>query len=80
MMTDEYPIGRHEFPFEFLLPKGLPHTFTGEYGRVEYIVAASANNGQWKSELPLLVHTKLYLALYEPCQVKESYFTALRVI
>lgn len=36
----EIPAGRHEFPFSFQLPEGIPSSFEGKHGRVRYSIKA----------------------------------------
>ncbi len=43
---DRLPKGEYDFPFEFTLPAALPPTFSGEFTRIVYVVAA-------KVDLPL---------------------------
>ncbi len=43
---DKLPAGKHDFPFEFTLPAALPPTFSGEFTRILYAIAA-------KVDLPL---------------------------
>ena len=43
---DKLPKGEYDFPFEFTLPAALPPTFSGEFTRILYVVAA-------KVDLPL---------------------------
>jgi len=43
---DKLPTGEYDFPFEFTLPAVLPPTFSGEFTRILYVIAA-------KVDLPL---------------------------
>ena len=40
---DKLPQGEYDFPFEFTLPAALPPTFSGEFTRVLYVVAAKVD-------------------------------------
>jgi hypothetical protein len=40
---DRLPAGEHDFPFEFTLPAALPPTFSGEFTRILYVVAAKVD-------------------------------------
>ena len=36
----ELPEGCHQFPFQFILPQNIPHSYESHYGRVEYSLEA----------------------------------------
>lgn len=36
-------IGRHEFPFRFMLPKNIPSTYNGAHGHIQYCVKAKVD-------------------------------------
>ena len=55
---DEYEKGHHYFPFEFVLPKEIPHEYKGIYGRVEYFVEVVFND-TWSAKVLVRVLTTL---------------------
>ncbi|HSD83507.1 MAG TPA: hypothetical protein VLG46_06600, partial [Anaerolineae bacterium] len=60
--ADKLPKGEHDFPFEFALPPALPPTFSGEFTRIVYLIAA-------KVDLPLqadIHHEHPFTVLPEP--------------
>ena len=62
---DKLPQGEYDFPFEFTLPTTLPPSFSGEFTRIQYLIAA-------KADLPL--HTDIHHE--QPFTVRPAPLTA----
>ena len=78
------PPGKHEYPFEFLLPRHLPSSFeSGSYGNVRYVMKAVLQRN-WRPdnhcEVPLHVNTIIDLNTIPTATVKFSYFKSWLLI